>query len=98
MSSFYRGRRVKCGALFRFANERISYDDALVSYRYQARGRLRLEAEYANDPDNGDFRADGTRGWKSHKYRRQWEHKVVLAEKREKNARKRASKRSRKGG
>ena len=87
MSSFPCGRR--------FANETVSYDDELVSYRWKARGRFRMAAEYANDPDNGDFRADKTRGWKAHKHRYQWEHKVVFAEKRAKNAGKKGSRRGR---
>jgi hypothetical protein len=88
------GRGPRVGALLRFASFRLSYDSELVSCRFTARAGVRLTAEYANDPDNGDFRARRSRGWKSHKHRRQWEHNLVEAEKRAKNRRRKDGKKA----
>ena len=80
-------RSLRVGNLLRFATEQVAYDSELVSFKLSARGGVRRAAEYANDPDNGDFRARRSRGWKAHKHRYQWEHRVRRAEKRAENRR-----------
>lgn len=85
MSNLCFGRTIKRGSLLHLATERVTYDDELVSYRFKVRGKVRASAEAVGDPDSGDFRGHNTKGWKSHKHRYQWEHKVIAAEKRAKN-------------
>ena len=73
-----------------------SYAEALVLERelgrdlFHLRGKAHCRAQVLADPDIGDFRADNTCGWKARKHRHQWEHRVLAAEKREKNRRKKA--------
>ena len=85
MSSFHSNRIVKRGAFLRYATAQYCYDDELVHYELRTRGKLLVLADYMRDIDFGEFRADNSRGWKAHKHRRQWEHKVIAQEKRERN-------------
>ena len=89
MASFYY-RTIRSGAFVRFAAEQYRYEDKYVSYDVCVRGKLRDRARDLEDPDITDFRADNTNGWKSRKHRHQWEHRVLAAEKREKNRRRKA--------
>ena len=89
MASFYY-RTLRTGAFVRFAAEKYRYEDKYVRYDVGVRGKLLDRARELGDPDVGDFRADNTCGWKARKHRHQWEHRVLAAEKREKNRRKKA--------
>ena len=77
MSSFHSGQRIKCGNLLRYATEQFTYTDELVYYNFKARDKVRITANYVGDPDCGEFRADNTKGWKAHKHRHQWEHRLL---------------------
>ena len=95
MASFY-GRTLRTGSFIRYAAEQYRYEDEYVCYEVGVRGKLRDRARELGDPDIGDFRADNTCGWKARKHRHQWEHRVLAAEKREKNRRRKAARKAEK--
>ena len=60
-------------------------DDDRIIYQWVPRGKLVEDAKCVGDIDWFRWRARHSTGWKDHKYRYQWEHKVSLKEKHQKN-------------
>ena len=76
--------RVKA-CLRSFSRQDFYDDEDNLIFRWTPRGRLLTSARYLADWDNFDFRARRSTGWKEHKYRHQWEHRVREQEKHQKN-------------
>ena len=82
------GQKVRRGNYIRNAGrEEIGIDAGSPVKQWKPSGRTRMRLRVMSDPDLGDYRSNHSTGWKEHKYRYQWEHRIRMDEKRRRNRR-----------
>ena len=89
------GQRGSVRVCLRAAEAEELFDGGgLLIRRYVPRGKILMDAWYVSDWDWFSGRARHSTGWKEHKYRHQWEHKVHEQEKHQKNRARKALRRN----
>ena len=68
-------------------------DEGNLLYRWKPRGKFAVVGSWINDWDWSNHRGKRSFGWKDHKCRRQWEHRVREQEKHRKNRERKAVRR-----
>lgn len=77
----YEGQHARTSHLRKIRRETFYDEDGSFLYQWVPRGKLVEDAACVGDIDWLAWRARHSTGWKSHKYRHQWEHKVRVKEK-----------------
>ncbi len=93
-SSSWHGRMIPVGRLLRASTDPVDCENSHLRSGLRVRGKVRQDAVDAGDPDNGDYRARRTRGWKSGKYPHKWEHNFIERSKHSKSRLRKAVRRT----
>ena len=81
------GRHSNTGRFIHFGGRVDIVEVDGIPHVLRARDKVYVEAKAMRDMDIGWYRGRRSLGWKSHKAKHQWEHRVILREKQERKCR-----------